>query len=355
VNFRGPLIAEMVRRGHRVCAVAPAMDDATAGELRAIGAASGSLPLSNTSLSPLSLLRSLGAVRRLVRDHRPDVIISYTIKPVILAGIAGRLEQVPRVVALITGAGFAFTGGRELRRKVSRIAARLLYRLALARSDFVIFQNRDDLGLFEGLGLVEGGKAAVVNGSGIDVDRFAVAPLPVEPGFLMIARLLGDKGVREYGAAAAQLKARDAAVRVRLAGYLDPSPDSIGQRELDAMTASGIEFLGRLEDVRPAIANCSVYVLPSYREGTPRSVLEAMAMGRAIITTDAPGCRETVEEGVNGFLVPPRDADALCRAMTRFIDQPELAGRMGEASRRIAEAKFDVRKVNAEILRHAGL
>ena len=171
----------------------------------------------------------------------------------------------------------------------------------------------------------------------------------------MIARLLGDKGIREFGAAARSLKARYPDTPIRLVGYLDQSPDSIRQAELDEIVASGVEFIGRLGDVRPAIAESSVYVLPSYREGTPRSTLEAMAMGRAVVTTDAPGCRETVVEGVNGFLVPPRDAVALAAAMEKFILDPGLAARMGAESRRIAEEKYDVNLVNAEIMRHAGL
>lgn len=142
---------------------------------------------------------------------------------------------------------------------------------------------------------------------------------------------------------------------IALVGYLDPSPDSLTQAELDDLVSHGIDYKGRMSDVRPAISESSVYVLPSYREGTPRSVLEAMAMGRAIVTTDAPGCRETVEPGRNGLLVPPRDAAGLYEAMLRFVSEPDLAARMGPQSRLIAEAKYDVRKVNAEMLRHAGL
>jgi len=171
----------------------------------------------------------------------------------------------------------------------------------------------------------------------------------------MIARLLRDKGIREFAVAASRLRREHPEIPVALAGYLDPSPDSLTQRELDELVATGIHFHGKLEDVRPAIAESSVYVLPSYREGTPRSVLEAMAMGRAIVTTDTAGCRETVTDGVNGFLVPVRDADALYSAMKRFVADPALAARMGAQSRRIAEERYDAREVSAEILRLIGL
>jgi glycosyltransferase involved in cell wall biosynthesis len=172
----------------------------------------------------------------------------------------------------------------------------------------------------------------------------------------MIARLVRDKGIREFAAAAKRIKAAHPDIPISLVGPFDPSPDSLRHDELDELVACGVDYRGAMPDVRPAIADCSVFVLPSfYREGTPRSVLEAMAMGRAIVTTDMPGCRETVREGVNGFLVPPHDSDALYRAMIRFVDEPELAAPMGAASRELAEAKYDVREVNANLLRYAGL
>lgn len=356
IRFRGPLIEAIVAKGHSVVAAAPGIDAAMAEELRGVGASAREIPLRNVSLSPFAMLKSLRAMRRLIRDERPDVIIAYTIKPVIVAALAGTAERVPSLVSLITGAGYAFTGGRELKRIVSRMAASWLYRVALKRSHVIVFQNPDDEALFRRLRLVPRDRETViVNGSGVDIEHFSPAPLPEGPSFLMIARLLKDKGIREFAEAAKRLKTLHPDVPISLVGDFDPSPDSLGREELAQLVASGIDYKGHLDDVRPAIAECSVYVLPSYREGTPRSVLEAMAMGRAIVTTDAPGCRETVREGENGFLVRPRDADSLLEGMKRFIDDPGLATVMGGASRRIAEAKYDVRKVNAELLRHAGL
>ena len=195
-----------------------------------------------------------------------------------------------------------------------------------------------------------------MNGSGVDVAEYSVAPLPDKPCFLLIARLLGDKGVREYAQAAQLVKAVYPQAVFRLVGWIDDNPDAITQRELDQWVDSGLlDFLGRLHDVRPAISDCSVYVLPSYREGTPRTVLEAMAMGRAVITTDAPGCRETVVDGDNGFLVPVNDVNALADAMIKMIDTPGLAASLGERSRRIAEEKYDVHKVNTAMLEGMGI
>jgi glycosyltransferase involved in cell wall biosynthesis len=356
ITFRGPLIAAMVERGHSVIAAAPNVDPETAEALRRLGAEPREMALSNASLNPVGLLRSVKAMRRLIRDERPDVVLAYTIKPVILAALAGRAERVGRIISLITGAGYAFTGGREFKRRVSRVAASLLYRLALKRSDVIVFQNRDDERLFRALNLVSRDRPTeIVNGSGVDLAHFAPQPVPAKPAFLMIARLLKDKGIREFAEAAKHLKAAHPQVPIVLVGDFDPSPDSLSRGELDDLIRCGIDYRGHLADVRPPIAECSVYVLPSYREGTPRSVLEAMAMGRAIITTDAPGCRETVIDGDNGFLVPPRAWEPLFDAMMRFVADPEIAAPMGAASRRIAEAKYDVREVNANLLRYAGL
>lgn len=195
-----------------------------------------------------------------------------------------------------------------------------------------------------------------MNGSGVDVADYALAPLPQNPSFLLIARLLGDKGVREYAQAARKVKAQYPDSIFRLVGWIDDNPDAIGQLELDEWVSSGtVEFLGKLADVRPAIADCNVYVLPSYREGTPRTVLEAMAMGRPVITTDAPGCRETVTDGDNGFLVSVMAVDELAAAMVRFIESPELVASMGERSRLVAEQKYDVHRVNEFMLGEMGI
>lgn len=357
IAFRGSLIAAMIARGYPVVAAAPGIDEQTAEALRKIGARPRDIPLSNVSLNPLALLRSVRAMRRLIREDRPDVVLAYTIKPVIVAALAAHAERVGTIASLITGAGYAFTEGRELKRRISRIAALLLYRLALARSDVVIFQNPDDERFFRQAGMVRrGGRTHVVNGSGVDLERFSPAPLPAKASFLMIARLVKDKGVREFAEAARRAKAEHPETPIALVGPFDPSPDSVRPEELDELVRAGIDYKGAMTDVRPAIADCSVYVLPSaYREGTPRSVLEAMAMGRAIITTDMPGCRETVRERVNGFLVPARDAGALYGAMMRFIQEPALVQAMGQASRALAEEKYDVRKVDADLLRFLGL
>ena len=356
VNFRGPLIAEMVRRGHHVIAAAPEIDVAISAQLQALGAESVSTPLARTGMNPLHDLAYLGELAGVVRRLRPDMLIAYTAKPVIWGSLAARRVGTPKVAAMITGLGYAFTDGGEARRRVAKAAASFLYRGALKRCDHILFQNPDDRDLFQKLGLIgDPSRASLVNGSGVDVGHYLPAPLRPGPRFLMIARLLVSKGVREYARAATELKRRYPAASFQLAGWIDPSPDGIPQTELDGWIGQGLEYLGQLDDVRPALAASAVYVLPSYREGTPRSVLEAMAIGRPVITTDAPGCRETVVQGVNGLLVPPRDAEALKAAMERFILHPEQIAPMGEQSLRMVAEKYDVHRVNDQILAAVGL
>ncbi|HYW15528.1 MAG TPA: glycosyltransferase family 4 protein [Allosphingosinicella sp.] len=356
INFRGPLIAAMAERGHEVFAAAPDIDSDVAAKLVALGATPVPVVLGRTSLNPVATWRSGRQLRETVKRISPDVMIAYTIKPVVLGAIAARAAGVSCFAAMITGLGYAFLGGLNPKRLAIRLVAMAMYRRALGASKLVIFQNEDDRRDFGRLRLLPAGKPTlVVNGSGVDLDHFTPEPVPAETSFLMIARYLRDKGIREYGAAAARLKSEFPEVRTRLAGWLDEAPDSIGRAGLDSIVAGGVEDLGRLADVRRAIAESSVYVLPSYREGTPRTVLEAMAIGRAVITTDAPGCRGTVVDGENGFLVPVADSDALYSAMRRFVEDSALARKMGEQSLRLVREKFDVNKVNAAILEATGL
>lgn len=357
LTFRGALISTMLSSGLSVHVAAPGLVQGTTvrSSLEGMGVEVHDIPLSRTGTDPTADLKLVYHLYRLVREIKPEVMLGYTIKPVIYGTLAGWLARVPRRYALVTGLGYAFTGSR---RGILTGLIQRLYRLALGRADKVFFQNPDDQSLFRDSGIVPPGKPSfVVNGSGVDVAAFQVTPLPGSPiVFLMIARLLGDKGVREYAAAAAHVRTLHPTARFGLVGWIDENPDAIVQGELDAWITSGaLEFYGKLSDVRPAIAASTVYVLPSYREGTPRTVLEAMAMGRPIITTDAPGCRETVIDGDNGFLVPVKSVDALVEAMLKFIEDPTLAPRMGKRSRQIAEDKYDVHKVNAVMLREMGI
>lgn len=360
LNFREPLLRALLAEGLEVHVAAPDLpaNSVVRQQLEALGVHVHEVALRRTGMNPLADLATVYHLWRLMRRIKPDYSLGYTIKPVIYGSLAAWLAGVPRRFALITGLGYAFTGEATGKRKLIQQMARRLYASALGRAERVFFQNPDDEALFRELKLVPARvPSTVVNGSGIDLNQFQPAPLPQEQTvFLLIARLLGDKGIREYVAAAQEIRKRHPEVVFRLVGAVDDNPDSVSTEEVESWQQNGtIEYLGRLDDVRPAIEGCSVYVLPSYREGTPRSVLEAMAMGRAVITTDAPGCRETVVDGDNGFLVPVKSVDELVEAMQRFIDKPELVAQMGERSRQVAENKYDVDKVNQVMLSAMGI
>ena len=357
ITFRGALIAQMVERGHSVIAAAPDITEQIAQELRGLGAQVLEVPMNRTGTNPLGDLDLLRRLTVVLGKLKPDVFIPYTAKPVIWGCMAARRAGVPLIAPMITGLGFAFAPPASWKQKMMQQAVMALYRKALTGAHQIFFQNGDDVATFRARALLPVDlHLTMVNGSGVDVDAFSPCALPEGPlRFLMIARLLKAKGVREYAEAAMKVKQAHEAVEFALVGWIDEGPDAISKGELDSWIAGGIEYQGVLDDVRPALASASVYVLPSYREGTPRSVLEAMAMGRAILTTDVPGCRETVLEGENGFMVPARDADALAKAMLRFIEAPDLAVSMGAASRVIAEDKYDVHKVNQTILAALGL
>lgn len=357
INFRGALLDALVVQGADVHVAAPDLSPQSLARARleAKGLQVHDIQLQRVGMNPLTDLRSCYSLWSLMRQIRPNWVLSYTVKPVIYGMLAARAARVPNRFALITGLGYAFQGQETggFTRKSIHFIVKSLYRLALNGCHKVFFQNPDDQALFKQLKLVNSSTPTVaVNGSGVDIAQFSVQDIPQPVSFLLIARFLGDKGVREYAAAAREVKKLHPHTVFNMVGWIDDNPDAINKSELDAWQSEGdINYLGRLADVRPAIINSSVYVLPSYREGTPRTVLEAMAMGRPVITTDAPGCRETVENGVNGFLVPVKSVEKLVEAMTYFISHPDTLKVMGAASRHIAEKKYDVHSVNEVMLK----
>jgi glycosyltransferase involved in cell wall biosynthesis len=354
VNFRGPLLRTLQMRGYRVAACAPACTD-TAAKLERSGVIFVPVEVERTGVNPFADLGYAYRLMRVIRRLQPAATIAYTAKPVIWGSFAARVVGVPRICAMVTGLGSAMMEeGSKVR--LTGIAMKILYRSALSWTTRIAFQNPDDLHEFVNRGLAAREKTFRVNGSGVLLEHFSPVPLPDEPVFLLIARLLADKGIREYAAAAALLKPRFPNARFLLAGWFDDNPSGLTHDEVDAWVRSGvIEFVGRLADVRPTIAAARVYVLPSYREGTPRTVLEAMAMARPVITSDAPGCRETVEHGWNGFLVKPKSASELAAAMERFIVAPQLAEEMGARSRELAARKFDANAVANDLAEGFGL
>lgn len=361
LNFRGPLIEDMVRRGKEVFAFAPDYDKATRAAVRALGAEPVDYSLSRTGMNPLRDALDMIRLTLLLRRLKPDITLSYAIKPVIYGTLAAWLARVPRRFAMIEGLGYVFTppeGAEPMKRRALRGAVSILYSAALWSADLVFFLNKDDIDELSKKGLVSPIKVFLLGGIGVDLDEWMPAPSVTKPiTFLLAARLLREKGIVEYAKAARIVKQKHPETRFILIGNLDTNPGALSRPEIEAWVAEGVlEWPGHVPDVRLWMENASVFVLPSYyREGVPRSTQEAMAMARPVITTDAPGCRETVIDGKNGFLIPVRDVKALADAMERFILQPELIEWMGKASRLIAEERFDVHKVNEVILREMGL
>lgn len=355
INFRGPMIRALLGAGHRVTVMAPDFDDPSRRALAGWGVRCIEVPLQRTGQNPLRDLQSCLVVFKHLRSMRPDHLITYTVKPNVWGGIAARLAGV-RSAAMVTGLGFAFTDVQGWRKRLLRGLTVRLFQLSTGGNDVVVFQNPDDpVDFLAAKALKDPSKVRLINGSGVDLSHYAPVPLPEAPVFLMIARLLGNKGVREYGEAARRVKAIHPEARFLLVGGIDEGADAVREDEVETWIKGGIEYLGEQSDIRPAMAQCSVYVLPSYREGTPRSVLEAMAMGRSILTSDAPGCRETTQDGENGFLIPVRDIDALCERMCWMIENPSERARMGQSSLAMARDKYDVARVNAALFEHVGL
>jgi glycosyltransferase involved in cell wall biosynthesis len=350
-NFELKLMQEL-QREMDVVAVSP--QDESSPRFADLSVRYVEIPIRRRGMNPIT---DVGMIRRLYHIYRreqPDYVFHNTIKPVIYGSIAARLAGVPRILNMVPGLGYVFIGERFLQRTL-RPLVKQMYKRALAGSHQVFFQNPDDRKYFLDNGLVEASKADLTYGLGVDLERFQYAP-PAHSGgdctFILVSRVLWDKGVGEFVAAATEVKASSPAARFQILGKLDQdNPSHIPAEMVQGWVRSGaIEYLGEVPDVRPRLESADVVVLPSYREGIPNALLEGMALGRPVITTDVPGCRETVVDQVTGLLVPVRDSGALAQAMRYMIANPDRRAEMGREGRRLAEQRFDVKIVNAIIL-----
>ncbi|NHA15449.1 glycosyltransferase family 4 protein [Thioalkalivibrio sp. XN279] len=319
-----------------------------AGEITNLGFAHHKIPLSRSGKNPLAELHSLWALFWLMRRLKPDLVHLVTIKPVLYGGLIARLVRVPAVVAAISGLGWVFVdSGRKVR--LVRKAVKALYRLALGHGNIrVIFQNPDDRGVLVELGAVGEQQTVLIRGSGVAMSGYPVYPEP--QGTVVVsfaARLLRDKGVLEFVDAARLLIARGLNVRFWLIGAADPgNPSSVTDQDLAGWRDEGmVEVLGHRADIPALFAQSSIVVLPSYREGLPKVLIEAAACGRPVVTTHAPGCRDAIEPDQTGLLVPVRDPLALANAIQKLIEDPDLRQRMGEAGRALAERAFAIEHV----------
>ena len=359
VSFRGALIRDLKQAGAEIYVLAPDYTPVIRSAVAELGATPLDYPLDRTGMNPLQDLRTLIALWCILKRLHPDIIIPYNIKPVIYGALAGALTRIPQRIALIEGLGVAFIDAEHtsFKNRILKMVVKMLYRMALRQAHKVLFLNPDDQRELVQYRIVDSGKAFLLGGIGVDLEEWCPASPVLQPiTFTLAARLLREKGIVEFAESARQIKQSHPQARFVLLGGLDTNPGAIQREQVEQWVQEGIlEWFGQVPDVRPYFAQSSVYVLPSYREGVPRSTQEAMAMARPIITTDAPGCRETVAEGENGFLIPPRNVPALVKAMEYFIQNPHEIVRMGQASRRIAEERFDVRKINQKIIGILGI
>lgn len=345
-NFRAPIIRGLIDGGYRVVASAP-LDDA-APSLLALGVEIEAIAMDARGVSPLNDARLLRDYRKLIRRVRPDAFLGFTAKPNIFGSAAAASLGVP-AINTITGLGTGFLSGGVLRSIVS-----ILYRWGMRRSRKVLFHNQEDRDMFVRSRLISVEQAGVVAGSGIDLDRFTASPRADRGGppvFLFVGRLLRDKGLGEFLEAASIVRGQRPA-RFQVIGSVEDHPKAIARDCIEAAAASGaVELLGRTDDVRPFIADADCVVLPSYREGLPRVLLEAAAMTRPVIATDVPGCRQVVDEGITGLLCEPRSACALAQALLKVAAMsPGDRSAMGQRGRAKVEREFSGVRVLATYL-----
>jgi glycosyltransferase involved in cell wall biosynthesis len=340
VNFRRSLVAALVQRGYRVVALAP--QDAYSSHIAGLGAEYIPIEIDKQGQSIFRDALLLWRYFRSLKQLKPHILLAYTAKPNVYGSIAARWLGIP-VINNVSGLGTAFIKHGTLTHIVSR-----LYKLAFRESKTVFFQNPEDRDLFLQMRLVRGYQARLLPGSGIDLMKFAPVPRPDDVErpmtFLLVARLLWDKGVGEF-VEAARLVGREAPeTRFQLLGFVDvPNRTAVSRHDVQAWVDEGVvEYLGEAEDVRPHIAAADCIVLPSYREGLPRTLLEGAAMGKPLIATDVPGCRHVVQDGINGFTCVVRDPRSLANAMLRLLRLPPVERqKMGVAARSKVEAEFD--------------
>ena len=348
-NFRGDLLLSIQKCGYETFVTGPNRDNVD--KIEALGCRFFEIPMNKNGVNVLADLRYLWRLWRLMRQEQPDVVFGYTIKPVIYGSIAAWLAGVPKRNAMVTGAGYLFAS-KSFKASILRRISFVLYRMGLGAASSVIFQNKDDEDEFVEHRLCKRRKCHVVNGSGVNMEKFAPSPYPQVSTFFMLGRMIYSKGVMDYLEAAKMVKERYPNSRFMLLGKIEAMQDGVEKEEVASYVEAGIvEHFPETDQIACYYAQTSVFVLPTaYREGTPRVILEAMASARPIITTKTPGCKETVVEGQNGFFVPVHDAKALAAVMEYFIVHPERVVEMGMKSLEICREKYEVSIINRRML-----
>jgi glycosyltransferase involved in cell wall biosynthesis len=354
VNFELPFIKELQTNNFEVVVIAP--NDNVSSLFKEMGVRHYSVRMDRKGINPFSDIRLMIHLYKIYRKEAPDVVFHNTIKPVIYGSIAARWSGVTCILNMISGLGHVFVGD-ETTHRLLRAVVKKMYKFALKFSNKIFFQNPDDEAYFLQCKLAKRRQTEITYGLGVDLEKFYLVEPQIQNGkctFILIARMLWDKGIGEFVEAAKEVKQLFPFVNFMLLGKIDKgNPSGIDEETIRGWTDAGIvHYLGEVADIRDILGKADVVVLPSYyREGVPNSLMEAMAMGKPIITTNTPGCRETVINDVNGILIPPRDVHALVEAMKFMIKKPTSRSEMGKAGRKLAEERFDVRRVNAQLLK----
>lgn len=362
-GFRSDLIKSLLEQQHVVYAFTSEYTAEDLEKIEALGAIPIIYELNRGGLNPLADIKATHALAKKVKQIAPDLVFSYFTKPVIFGTLAARIAKVPRVIGMLEGLGYTFTDqpeGLSKKTKLIKQVQVLLYKVALPKLDKIIFLNPDDpKDLLERYN-IQVKQVEVLGGIGLNLEHYPHQPIvnnEAPLNFLFIGRLLKEKGIHEFVSAAKIVKEEYPETTFTVLGSIDTSNlGALKQSELDDLISSRVvNYPGHVDNVKDWIASTDVFVLPSYREGVPRSTQEAMAIGRAVITTDVPGCRETVLDGVNGFLVEKWNPQALAEKMIYFIENPEQVAKMGHESYKIAQEKFDADKVNKRLINMLGL
>lgn len=357
-GFRQPLITELQKQGHQIYAFVSEYTQSELDKIQAMGVVAIPYQLNRGGLNPIADIIATYKLVQQIKQIHPDLVFSYFSKPVIFGTLAAKIAKVPKIFAMLEGLGYTFTeqpDGMMAKTKIIRSIQVLLYRISLPLVDKLIFLNPDDPKDLLEKYKIQVKKMEVLGGIGLNLADYPYQPIVKPIGqirFLFIGRLLKEKGIHEFIQATKIVKAQYPNTVFTVLGAIDNmNLGALSQQELDNYIQSGlIEYPGHVSDVNSWIAKSHVFVLPSYREGVPRSTQEVMAIGRAVITTDVPGCRETVIDGINGFLVPAWDSEKLAEKMIYFIENPQKIAEMGNASHQIAIEKFDVNKVNQRMI-----
>lgn len=354
--FRVDLMKAMQDVGYEVVAAGQMPEADWSERFKSLGVRYRQIRVARNGLNPLSDLVTLKDIKKLLREERPDKIFAFQAKTISYGAMAANSLGITDFYPLIAGLGSVFRG-KGLKNKLTRTVMSVLYKQAFKKSKKIFFQNNDDRKMLINAGLLKEEQIVMIHGSGVNLVKFQPTVFPEIPTFLFIGRLIKDKGVIEYLKACTRIKEMYTnMVRCLLVGPYDSNPSALKPEELQPLVDKGvIEYFGEQSNIQAFISQSTVYVLPSYHEGTPKTVLESMAMGRTIITTDAPGCRETVINGENGFLVPVKNVDVVITKMQYLIERPLECIRMGAKSREIATKIFDVNIVNKTILETMGM